>query len=96
MNNFINLTQPQISRLNNILMRYVLDSEGNPIPPFMAGTTEYLDATQNIFMVDEYINKSATESAFSQDDRDFVAALLTDKKTYDEAVIAGWITPLNL
>lgn len=92
---FIKLNQPERDQLNSILMYYVVDANGQTQPPFQAGTTEYLDDSL-LYLVDDYIEQAANDSTFTQADRDFVNGLLALKKTYDEAVTAGWIIPIIL
>lgn len=95
MNNYINPSFNDATRLNNILYyTYCFNVETNEwIFPFTAGTTCYYDVDMLPWIVMPLLESAATDPQLSQVDRDFISAILATQKTEAEAVAAGWLPP---
>lgn len=90
---YINPLQADAVRLNNIIYSHYIFDGVNYIPPYDSNTTSFIDVTLFPIFVYPLIMTASTDENISLDDRNFIQGLLVNQKTYDEAVLAGWITP---
>lgn len=88
---YIYPSQNDAVRLNDILFsKYVFDGQ-NYIFPFGEGTTCYYDINNMPWTVTDLLLTASQDQTLDQNDRDFINAILLNKKDYTSAVAAGWI-----
>lgn len=85
---YVMLTQEQTDELNSFLIAYCTPPTTTYVP---VGLFPFLDndsRPQNFY-------DSRNDLQFTQEQRDYVQAIIDTKKTYAEAVAAGWIIEPN-
>lgn len=88
---YIYPSQSDAIRLNDILWnKYVWDGS-NYIFPFSEGTICYYDVNNFPWTVTDLLIYSSTDATLNAGDRDFINLMLASKKTYSEALAAGWL-----
>lgn len=90
---YLKPTLEDAERLNNILYSALVTSDGiNFKPPFDSNTTSYIKWTKGVIVIGDDVLESATDPGISEEDRLLITEVLVFKKTYQEAIAAGWVT----
>lgn len=78
--------------LNALLYSYYVTNDGiNFIPPFQAGTLNYIDPQNPPYIVDDVMLNALTNENIPVEDREKINTILSAKITEQEAIDRGWI-----
>jgi hypothetical protein len=88
---YVMLNPADAAQLNQIMMNNYVFKNGEFVNGFDIGTLNYYDSDDQLQLVTPLLENAVNDLNISQSDRDFIAQILTTKKTRSEWVTMGAI-----